>query len=643
MERASLALMGTFPAHRVIRFGAWLAAPLLAALAGSSLLLTSGEAAACGGFFCGRQPVDQTAERILFEVGQDSVTMTTQISFNGSAADFAWILPLSDVPALESLAVFPQKALNALDTNSGPNFIQPNDSACNQYRFAAQPSSPPTVGNAETAAPPPVTVYIRAEVGPYDAAVVGSSSPTELVNWLRTAGYRITPAMEPYVARYTEEGMKFLALKLQDTADVKDLKPFRFTLPGTAPSIPLRMTALAAEPEMGIVVFVLGQRRFESKNWADVEIADDQIRYNPFDYSFPLRTNWTQLVAKGVDKAGGQGWVTEFAGPSQSYAERVRSQLDGGFFPMPEDREAAQALLTSLEAYPYLTRLYSRLSAEEMTSDPVFGQSALGEVDRDHQLSRIVNGVDQCTMGMSTDPCDFTTCGAPGLCRPVQVSASSLPSVVNGSSAAPQPIAGCACWAGATARLTFAPDGTATVICQDGRLSFLNPGDREDDGLDVLPDPCAGFSCGEHGQCVAMNLTPTCVCDQGYVAVGQLASDGITRQMSCAQPMQAVPAAFYASTLPALPEALPGGREVILTEPAPMPVPGATPEPMPNADFPMPRSNPDLGPSQVPVASASSGGGGGGCSLGAAGTDASRWSWLVALAAAASLRRRRSH
>jgi hypothetical protein len=632
--------MGTLLAHRAVRFGAWLAAPLLAALAGSSLLLTSGEAQACGGFFCGRQPVDQTAERILFEVGRDSVTMTTQISYNGSAKDFAWILPLSEVPAIESLAIFPQKALNALDTNSGPTFTPPNDLECS---YALPVLAPAAVNSSAGAAtPPPVTVYIRAEVGPYEAAVVGSSSPTELVNWLRMAGYRITPAMAPYVARYTEEGMKFLALKLLDTADVKDLKPFRFTLPGTAPSIPLRMTALAAEPEMGIVVFVLGPQRFEGKNWPDVEIADDQIRYNPFSYSFPVATNWTQLVAKGVDQKGGQGWVTEFAGPSASYANLVRTQVQNDNFATPEDREAARALLTSLEAYPYLTRLYSRLSAEEMTSDPVFGMSPLGDVDRQHQLSRIVNGIDQCAMDqrISKDPCDFTTCGAPGLCRPVTSGVQDTSSAYK--IAADTVVGGCACWAGATARLTFAPDGSTTVICQDGRLSFLNPGEREDDGLDVLPDACAGFSCGAHGQCVAMNLTPTCVCDQGYVAVGQLGDQG-ARQMDCVQPMAAVPAAFYANTLPALPEALPGGREVVLTEPEPMAAPGTTPEPAPSADFPMPRSNPELGPSQVPVARASSGSGGGGCSFGAAGAGASGWSWLAALGVAASLRRRRSH
>lgn len=94
-----------------------------AGLAALLITLPTADARACGGFFCGQQPVDQTAERILFEVGDGSVTMTTQISFNGKAEDFAWILPLSAVPDPDSLAEFPQQALDALDANSGPVFL----------------------------------------------------------------------------------------------------------------------------------------------------------------------------------------------------------------------------------------------------------------------------------------------------------------------------------------------------------------------------------------------------------------------------------------------------------------------------------------------------------------------------------------
>jgi hypothetical protein len=603
---------------------------------GFGSVLIAHEARACGGFFCGQQPVDQTAERILFEVGPDSVTMTSQISYDGDAADFAWVLPLGSVPDVNSLAVFPQKALNALDTNSGPIFNPPNDSAC----FMAVPQAARAPGantGVEDSSPPPVTVYVRAEVGPYDVAVVGSEDPSELVAWLRNAGYRITAAMEPYVAQYTDEGMKFLALKLKQSADTKDIQPFRFTLPGSAPSIPLRMTALAAEPEMSILVFVLGEQRYEGKNWGNLAVADDQIRFNPFNYSYPVRTNWAELVAKAVDTAGGQGWVTEFAGASATYTQQVDQQVTNGFFATPEDEDAAQQLLGVLQAHPYLTRLYTRLSAEEMASDPVFGESALGDVDRSHQLSRIVDGVDQCVRDTqtSTDQCDFVTCGAAGLCRPVAASTiatTGSPDPFTGypATGAPQTqqLPGCACLPGATARVTAGPDGSPTVICQDGRLSFLNPGDREDDSVDALPDPCATFSCGAHGQCVSMNLTPTCVCDQGFVAVGGTASDG-SRQLTCVEPPKAVPLGFYQAALPALPGNMPGGRSVAITTPEPMPEPGVTPDPTPTG-FPMPRSNPALGGSKSDS----------GCALGMPSDSAPSWGWL-SFGLASVIRRRR--
>jgi hypothetical protein len=617
----------------------------VAGLAALGTGLHAAPAHACGGFFCGQQPVDQTAERILFEVGQDSVTMTTQISFTGDAADFAWVLPLSEVPLADSLAVYHQQALNALDANSGPIFLLPDDPACYSC-FGCEFAGGLPTAVAEEDSDSSVTVLIRQEVGDYDVAVIESEDPAALVAWLRSEGYRITAAMEPYVARYTSEGLKFLALKLVAGADVKDLRPFRFTLPGTAPTIPLRMTALAAEPEMSIVTFVLADTRFEGKNWPNLEIANDRIRYNPLPYVFSsVATNWASLVAESVDEAGGQGWVTEFAGPSASYTEQVRAQVQNGNFQTEDDAAAAAELLAALEAHPYLTRLYTRLSAEEMTSDPVFGRSALGNVVREHQLSRIVDGVDQCSEDAreSTDPCDFTTCGAGGLCLPVTTPA---PAGTSNDSSVALVAPGCACVPGATARATLAPGGSApTVICQDGRMSFLNAGDRETADADVLPDTCAGYDCGERGQCIAMNLTPTCVCDQGFVAVGSLDPSG-ARRVRCTEPDEAVPAAFYDKRLPVLPPELPGGRDVgvaevvpMVTPPVGMPLP---PVVSPSADFPMPRANPDYPP---PPSTAGANTGGGGCNLdagsGARGAmSAAALFGLAALALTASSARR---
>jgi hypothetical protein len=236
-----------------------------------------------------------------------------------------------------------------------------------------------------------------------------------------------------------------------------------------------------------------------------------------------------------------------------------------------------------------MSRLYSRMSAEEMTSDPIFRRDDGGDVSNVRMLSRYVDGVDQCPdMGMPPyDPCLFTSCGAGGICRPV---------LLDGMEA---PAAGCGCVDGATARTTFDPaslslqaDGTATpgaaVVCQDARMSFVNPGD-EAAGGGAMPNPCQNFDCGPDGECLSVNMTPTCVCDRGFVALGSFAADG-TRSTRCEQPMIEVPDSFYTQRLPDLPPELPGGR---LMEVDPMrPVVNPTIGDMGSMGMPVPNDGP---------------------------------------------------
>lgn len=557
------------------------------------LALAPRDAQACGGFFCGQQPVDQTAERIVFAVnGDGTTTMITQITYRGDAENFAWILPLAQVPAVESLGTFPQRALVALDARTGPQFQMPSD--CRGWLYEANASAgPPTAGGGE------VTVHIRAEVGPYDVAVVESRDPIALVDWLRTNDFRVTSPMEPYIRTYTDEGMKFLALKLRRGQDVTDIQPFKLTLQGETPSIPIRLTALAAEPEMGITVFVLGDRRYGPANWPEVEVNDADIVWRP--YTWPTETNWTALVARSVDDAGGHGFVTEMAGTTTEMAALVRDTMTSD----PEQLAARDALLPLLEDNPYITRLYTRLSPEEMTLDPVFRRTAGGDVSPLRMLPRIVHGEDVCA-DPSMPPggpmdfgsaCDFAACGAGGLCR--EVADSTAPG---------GRIAGCACAPGTTARATRDPSGRATVTCQDLRMSFLNPGDREVPGALPLPDPCVGFSCGAGGHCTAMNLTPTCVCDEGLVAIGDFDDLGV-RSTRCVTPTEGVPPSFYDWRPMPLPASLPGGRVV------------------------------DLPP--VPVRTI--GGGGGLCSAASEGASGGASSFIVVLGALAlvAVRRRR--
>lgn len=55
-------------------------------------------ARACGGFFCQQTPIDQSGEYILFSIGEGGTTAYIQIQYQGKAEDFAWVVPVLTAP-----------------------------------------------------------------------------------------------------------------------------------------------------------------------------------------------------------------------------------------------------------------------------------------------------------------------------------------------------------------------------------------------------------------------------------------------------------------------------------------------------------------------------------------------------------------
>lgn len=515
---------------------------LSALLLACPLLFTGSPTAdACGGFFCSTQPVDQSAERIIFVANPDATTtMAVQITYAGDAEDFAWILPLGEVPDPDSLQVLDTSVFTTVEQVTNPNFTAPE--SCLQaaasrggdrVAFASADDSEGGVGVAFTT-----------NVGPFTASAVESDDPQALTQWLRDNDYNVTPAMEPFIKLYTEEGKKFLALKLQDGTDSSDIQPFAFTLPGEAPSIPLRMTAIAAEPEMGLIIHIFGDRRFGSANWPTIEIASHEIPWIANDFGGAQQIGYFAAVAKKIDKAGGLGWVTEYADSSDAVRQRIEqvAEFAEGSLGDPAAealvRDGHNSLSEMIADAPYVTRLYARLSAEEMKSDPIFKRVDGGNVSNQITLSRYVGGRDMCPWFGETDPCAVVTCGAAGSCRAVSDGSGGL-------------VASCACLPGTSARFAGG-NTTASTVCQDQRVSFVNPGDRPTPESAPLADPCVGFNCGTGGECVAVNMRPTCVCSQGRVARGTMDFSGVepVQNIDCVTPASPVRDSFYDGTTP---------------------------------------------------------------------------------------------
>ncbi len=421
------------------------------------------DAEACGGFFCSQTPIDQSAERIIFARNGANIESWVQVLYSGAAEDFAWVVPVSSVPEVETAedAIF-----QVLDQLTSPTIIPPD---CLMMPMAAMDDADgeSTGAGGGSRNGDEVTVYASADVGPYHYDVVGSENAQLLVNWLNDNDYIITGPMEPMVEYYVDDQMLFLAMKLQADQGVDALKPVKLTFEGENPVIPLRLTGVAADPHMGVIAWILGDSRATSANYANVELAVEDIRFDQF-----LRTNYRTVVSRTVDAAGGHAFITEFAGPTADLAE------------MAWDEDAR----VLLESYDYLTRMYTTISPEEMTTDPMFTFNAnLGDVSRTLDFS---DRDDLCEETPS--PCDFVHCGSNASCYEV-----------NGAAA-------CECPENFVARGVSDPINGVSVTC--------TPEDRDMLGDELPADPCASMTCGEFGQCVALNSTATCACDDGYGA-----------------------------------------------------------------------------------------------------------------------------
>lgn len=308
------------------------------------LLVSAEPVAACGGLFCQNDPVDQAAERIVFSVNPDgTVTSLIEIAYTGSAPDFSWILPIPEAIAAEDLAVpedgdmvFPE-----LHRLTDVRIIPPPRPACADQMLMS--------ASVEESSAEGVEVFASGEVGPFGFDVIGSEDPAALINWLRDNNYRVEPPMEPLINVYVEEGFAFVAMRLLDGETAESIQPIEITYPGTQPMIPLRLTAVAANPNMPIFTWIFANQQAVPDNYAHMEIATEEITFFPFGGN-----DYQGLLMRRADAFGGRAFITEFAGPSRSLS-----------FNHPY-------LLGMAQQHTYLTRLTTSISPEEMTVDPLF-------------------------------------------------------------------------------------------------------------------------------------------------------------------------------------------------------------------------------------------------------------------------------
>jgi len=298
-------------------------------------LVSTPAAHACGGFFCNREAIDQSGENILFSYNEDgTVTTMIQIAYQGPSAEFAWILP---VPAEPTVSVGTDAVFTALAQSTTPFFTTDNQVV---GRCRNEPSCPRSgwdddglnsegAGGADagaaadaSASPPGVDVRLRANVGPYDVAVLAAGSAESLREWLDDNGYLIPESALAEIDHYVALDHFFVALKLQKDRDNGEIQPIVLTSANDEPCIPLRLTRIASTPDMPVTAYFVGDRRTRPLNYMLVEPDFDDVGL------WTRATRYTDYVTRVVDDAGGHAFVTDYAGDTPRISIEVREIED---------------------------------------------------------------------------------------------------------------------------------------------------------------------------------------------------------------------------------------------------------------------------------------------------------------------------
>ena len=441
-------------------------------------LLLPRVAAACGGFFCSLVPINQAAEQIIFKQLGNDVTAVVQIQYVGEAENFSWVVP---VPGVPTFSVGSNLLFQTLEPLTRPSFnLTESGEVCLGDLPNMDVSPVATTAIPEGAADSDVDVVASETVGPYDVQVIHSDDPEALANWLVDNNYDLSDRGEALIEPYVTAGMNFVVLKLSQGQGVGDIQPLVMNYLTEEVMIPIRLTAVAAADDMGVLVWLLGEGRAVPTNYPHVTVNYSQVDW--FNGSQNAYLSYQQLVADAMDEAGGQGFVTDYAGTElDAWAalslvkEQANEQLtqlsatgSGADYmrlataapaglsvtrlleifaidlPLSEgvstgvywDGDQLSALFTDqqlassretveseiydtlivgindsfdvFEAPHYLTRLYTRLSAAEMTLDPILdfnptmaGQSLLRQASL---VSACVDDVTQwsVTLGEGT-------------------------------------------------------------------------------------------------------------------------------------------------------------------------------------------------------------------------------------------------
>lgn len=353
----------------------------------SVLMIPSSAFAFCG-FYVGGAGAEMFADAtqvVLLRDGTRTV-LSMQNRYEGPLADFAMVIPVSEVIMKTQVKTLEPEIFKKIDTLSSPRLVEywEQDPCRPDYGDKLESSGGFDVNNStvDDAEPGAVKVEAQFAVGEYEISVLSTTESSALETWLTTNGFALPTGASIYLEPYVQSGNYFFAAKVNtnkvkfDAEGRAVLSPLRFHVDSEDFQLPIRLGMINSNGKQDLIVYILAdQQRYELKNYpnafvpTNIRVVDD-VR-NDFA-SF-----YKSIFARTVKENPGAA-ITEY-----SWSASSCDPCPGPVVLTPEDVATLGADVisngidgTDSEVYDYkdwtLTRIHLQYEKDEIGEDLIF-------------------------------------------------------------------------------------------------------------------------------------------------------------------------------------------------------------------------------------------------------------------------------
>jgi hypothetical protein len=348
----------------------------------AAMLFAEGQAHAFCGFYVakGDTKIFNRASQVVIVRDGDRTVMTMANDFQGSARDFAVVIPVPTKIERGQIHVADKALIDHLDAYSSPRLVE---------YFDPDPCSPPrpemsmapagamreaiTVSKARDRAKSlGVTIEAKYTVGEYDILILSAKQSSGLETWLTENGYTLPKGAAFVLGSYIRQNMHFFIAKVnlgeQSRLGFNYLRPLQVAYESPKFMLPIRLGTVNANGAQELFVYAITIRgRVETTNYKTVKLPSDvdvplfvRKDFSPF---------YKALFTEQVKKEDSSAVFLEYAW-NMSWCDPCASE------PLSQD-ELRKLGVFWLDAGSnvFLTRLHVRYDRAHFPEDLVFQET----------------------------------------------------------------------------------------------------------------------------------------------------------------------------------------------------------------------------------------------------------------------------